>query len=125
MWFLTFSGLEHLGRGVIRGVDTILTVLEPRPSSLHVYGNIAVFARQLGIRNIMPVGNKIGGTAEEEFLRQEVEALGDKLAASIPYDINIIRAEMSQTPLLEFAPDAPSVKALDGLRQMLMKTRRS
>jgi CO dehydrogenase maturation factor len=114
------AGLEHLGRGVVRGVDAILTVLEPRPSSLRVYESIAVLARQLGIRNIMPVGNKIGGTAEEEFLRQEVEALGDKLAATIPYDTNIIRAEMSRIPLLEYAPDTLSVKALDYLKQTLI-----
>jgi CO dehydrogenase maturation factor len=114
------AGLEHLGRGVVRGVDAILTVLEPRPSSLRVYESIAVLARQLGIRNIMPVGNKIDGTAEEEFLRQEIEAFGDKLAATIPYDVNIIGAEMSRIPLLDYAPDTLSVKAIDDLKQTLI-----
>jgi hypothetical protein len=41
---------------------------------------------------------------------QEVEALGDKLAASVPYEINIIRAEMYRTPLLEYAADTLSVR---------------
>jgi CO dehydrogenase maturation factor len=119
------AGLEHLGRGVIRGVDAVLSVLEPRPSSVYVYGNIAVLARQLGIRTIMPVGNKIADAGEEEFIRREVEASGSRLSVSLPYDVNIIGAEMSQTPLLEFAPDAPFVKALDGLRQTLMETFRT
>jgi CO dehydrogenase maturation factor len=115
------AGLEHLGRGVVRGVDVILTVLEPRPSSLHVYGSIAVLARQLGIRSIMPVGNKVSGAAEEEFLSHGVEALGDKLAASIPYDVNVVKAEMSRTPLLEYAPDTLSVKVVEDLKQTLIE----
>lgn len=28
------AGLEHLGRGVIRGVDVVMTVVEPRPPSI-------------------------------------------------------------------------------------------
>ena len=116
------AGLEHLGRGVIRGVDVLLSILEPRPSSVQVHRSIAALAGQLGIRTIMPVGNKITDRTEEEFLRREVEASGQKLAAAIPYDVNIVRAEMSRTALLEFAPDAPSVKIIDDLRQTLIKS---
>ena len=116
------AGLEHLGRGVIRGVDAVLTILEPRPSSVQVHRTIAALARQLGIRTIMPVGNKITDAAEEEFLRSEVEASGNKLVATVPYDANIIRAEMSRKALLEFAPDAPSVKVIDDLKQTLIES---
>jgi len=116
------AGLEHLGRGVIRGVDALLTVLEPRPSSVEVYRNITELAGQLGIRAVMPIGNKITDIAEEEFLRREVEASGHKLFAAIPYDANIVKAEMSRTALLEFAPDAPSVKVIDDLKQTLVVT---
>jgi len=116
------AGLEHLGRGVIRGVDAVLTILEPRPSSVEVHRTIASLAGQLGIRTIIPVGNKIAGAAEEEFLRHEVEASGHKLVATVPYDENIIRAEMSHKALLEFAPDAPSVKVIDGLKQTLIES---
>jgi len=114
------AGLEHLGRGVIRGVDAVLVVLEPRPSSVHVYRNITQLARQLGIRAVMPIGNKITDIAEEEFLRREVEASGEKLFATIPHDANIVKAEMSRTALLEFAPDAPSVKVIDELKRILI-----
>lgn len=116
------AGLEHLGRGVIRGVDVLLTVLEPRPSSVQVYRSIAALAGQIGIETIMPVGNKVADAKEEEFLRREVEAWGHKLVAAIPYDASIVRAEMSSTALLEFAPDAPSVKIIDDLKQMLVET---
>jgi CO dehydrogenase maturation factor len=115
------AGLEHLGRGVIRGVDVVLTILEPRPSSVQVHRNIAVLAGQLGIRTIMPVGNKIMDATEEEFLRHEIEASGHKLVAAIPYDANIIKAEMAHTALLEFAPDTPSVKVIEDLKQTLIE----
>jgi CO dehydrogenase maturation factor len=114
------AGLEHLGRGVIRGVDAVLVVLEPRPSSVEVHRNITELAGQLGIRAVMPVGNKISDVAEEESLRREVEASGHKLLAAIPYDANIVKAEMPRTSLLEFAPDAPSVKAIDDLKRTLI-----
>jgi len=115
------AGLEHLGRGVIRGVDVVLTIVEPRPSSVQVHRKIADLADQLGIRTIMPVGNKIMDAAEEEFLRRELEGSGHKLVAAIPYDANIIRAEMSRSALLEFAPETPSVKVMDELKRTLIK----
>lgn len=115
------AGLEHLGRGVIRGVDVVLTILEPRPSSVQVHRNIAALAGQLGIRTIMPVGNKIMDATEEEFLRHEIEASGHELVAAIPYDANIVRAEMAHTALLEFAPDTPSVKVIEDLKQTLIE----
>ena len=115
------AGLEHLGRGVIRGVDVVMTVLEPRPSSVEVHRNITALAGQLGVRTIVPVGNKIMDATEEEFLRREIEASGHKLVAAIPYDANIIRAEMAHTALLELAPDTPSVKVMDKLKRMLIE----
>lgn len=115
------AGLEHLGRGVIRGVDAILTVLEPRPSSVHVHRNISTLARQLGIRAVMPIGNKIVDKAEEEFLRREIGASGNSLIACIPYDESIVDAEMSRKALLDFAPSAPSVRVIDNLRQLLVE----
>jgi len=115
------AGLEHLGRGVIRGVDVVLTVLEPRPSSVQVHRNITALASQLGIPTIMPVGNKIMDATEEEFLRREIEASGQKLVAAIPYDANIIKAEMSRSALLEFAPETQSVKVIDELKESLIE----
>lgn len=116
------AGLEHLGRGVIRGADVVLAILEPRPSSVQVYRNIAALAGQLGIRRILPVGNKIADATEEEFLRREVEASGHKLVASIPYDENVVRAEMSHKALVEFASDSPSVSVIDSLKQTLIES---
>jgi CO dehydrogenase maturation factor len=116
------AGLEHLGRGVVCGVDVVLVVLEPRPSSLDVYRNIATLAGQLGVRTVMPVGNKVIDRAEEEFLKREVAASGHSLVASIPYDESIVKAEMSRTALLEYAPSAPSVAAIDQLKQRLIES---
>lgn len=115
------AGLEHLGRGVIRGVDVVLTVLEPRPSSVQVHRRIAALASQLGIRTILSVGNKITDSSEEDFLRHEVESSGCKLAATIPYDTNIVKAEMLRTPVLDFSPNAISVKAIADLKQILIQ----
>lgn len=116
------AGLEHLGRGVIRGVDVVLVILEPRPSSVEVYRNITTLAGQLGVRTVMPVGNKVNDKAEEDFLKREVAASGDELVASIPYDESIVKAEMSRTAVLEFAPSAPSVAVIDKLKQMLIES---
>lgn len=87
-----------------------------------MYESITVLAAQLGVRTVMPVGNKVANTTEEEFLRREVEASGHKLFASIPYDASVVGAEMSRTALLEFAPNSPSVKAIDSLKQTLVET---
>jgi len=78
------AGIEHLGRGTAEGVDWMLVVVEPGWASLETAARVAALARDLGIRRVEAVANKISGTADLEFIRANLAAL--PLAGALPLD---------------------------------------
>jgi len=68
------AGLEHLGRGTSSGVDGLVIVVEPAPRSLETAVRIRALARDLGIKKLWAVANKIGS---DDALPTITKALGD------------------------------------------------
>ena len=71
------AGIEHLGRGTAEGVDLMLVVVEPGWASLETAARVASLARDLGIRRIEAVANKISGEADLEFVRANLTGPAD------------------------------------------------
>jgi CO dehydrogenase maturation factor len=63
------AGVEHLGRGTAKGVDTLIVVLEPGQRSIETAQRIVRMAQEIGLKNIQFVGNKITGADDEAFIR--------------------------------------------------------
>ncbi len=83
------AGIEHLGRGTAEGVDTMLVVVEPGWASLQTAARVAALARDLGIRSVQAVANRIRTEEDRAFVR---EGLGDlPLAAMLPHDPDLER----------------------------------
>ena len=77
------AGLEHLGRGSSGNVDGLLIVVEPAPRSLETAARIRALAKDLGIKKVMGVANKIQSPSDIQKVR---DVLGDlPLLASIPH----------------------------------------
>jgi CO dehydrogenase maturation factor len=76
------AGLEHLGRGSSRNVDTLLIVVEPTERSLETAERIRRLADDLGIRNVQAVANKV--TSPEDVHRIEQQLSPVPLAGAIP-----------------------------------------
>lgn len=53
-----YAGVEHLGRGTAESVDVMLAVAEPTHRSLRTVMQIKVLAADIGIDNLLLVGNK-------------------------------------------------------------------
>lgn len=53
------AGVEHFGRGVETSIDSVLMVVEPPLESVEVAQKIYYLAKELGIRNIWAVLNKV------------------------------------------------------------------
>ena len=53
------AGLEHLGRGVVKGVDTLLAVVEPSYRAIETAARVKKLAQDLGVKRIYAVGNRI------------------------------------------------------------------
>jgi len=66
------AGIEHLGRGTAIGVDCMLVVVEPNRTSLETAHRIRNLAKDLGIKKIAVIGNKITTEDEKSFIESEL-----------------------------------------------------
>lgn len=66
------AGIEHLGRGTASGVDKMIIVCEPGHRSIDCGLKILSLCRELGLFNIIFLGNKVKNKQEEEFIRKNL-----------------------------------------------------
>lgn len=88
------AGIEHLTRGTARGVDLILVVTEPSVTSVKTSMIVKKLAEDLGIKNVMYVGNKIAGQEDRDFLYDHLPR--DDFAGMIPFNRDILRQSREQ-----------------------------
>lgn len=62
------AGIEHLGRGTAQGVDVLLVVVDPDRRSLETAARIARLAQEIGIGQMLAVGNRIRDPADVEYI---------------------------------------------------------
>lgn len=86
------AGVEHLGRGTTRGIDIMLIVVEPGSRSVETAGRIMELGRQIDIRNFGAVINKAGDDVNK--IVKMLDEYKIPVMGSIPYDENLIRADM-------------------------------
>jgi CO dehydrogenase maturation factor len=94
------AGIEHLGRGTARGVDIMLTVVEPGMRSVETVGRIRKLGEDIGIKNIVAVLNKVTDLEVVERIESKLEGMDIPLLEIIPYEQALIKADMeSKAPL--------------------------
>jgi len=74
------AGIEHLGRATASAVDRL------------VAAHIRKLASEIGLKNIVVVGNKIRSAKDEEYLKKHLH--GFELLGFIPYDDALIEADL-------------------------------
>ena len=115
----TEASPEHLSRGTARYADTMLTVVEPYFKSMETARRMASLGRDLGLRRVALVANKIRDDRERAAVEEFAETRGLELAAVVPYDERFPEAERAQAAPLDYAPDGPAVAAIQELAQKL------
>ena len=109
------ASIEHLSRGTIRHVDALLVVTEPYYRSLETAGRTIPLAVDLGIERISVVGNKVRTEREEAAIREYCARQGFDLRAIVPFDENVTEADLQGRALIDVAPGAPAVRAIEEL----------
>ena len=87
------AGVEHLSRGTVRTVDSLLVVSDPSLRAVETALRIRELAGQLGLRRVLAVGNKIRSDKDARFLAEALP--GWEFAGLLPYDDSLRDAEMS------------------------------
>ena len=77
------AGLEHIGRASARGVDAMISVVEPGMRSVQTAARIHRLAKDIGIVRTFVVANKIRQTHELDVLRQALD--GQVILGALPY----------------------------------------
>jgi CO dehydrogenase maturation factor len=93
------AGIEHLTRGTARGVDKFIVVVEPGRRSLETAQRIFELARDLRIKSVAIVGNKIHTEEQKRFIQDSLP--GAEFLGFIPYDEAIIDADLAKRSILE------------------------
>jgi len=78
------AGVEHFGRGTAASCDFVVAVIEPSLNSIQTAKNIAKVARDIGIKKVYCVANKIRKKQDTEFIEQELGNI--KLIEKIDFD---------------------------------------
>jgi CO dehydrogenase nickel-insertion accessory protein CooC1 len=114
------AGLEHLSwaGGTLRYVDLLLIVLQPTEKVLLTASRVHQLAVQLGIPDVCYVGSR---ATEADRARFEAFAAhrGGALLGLVPDDDAVRQADRRAECVIDSAPEAPSVRAIERLADAL------
>jgi len=113
------AGIEHLGRGTAKAVDAMIIVVEPGARSLDLARRIKELAEGLGVKKLFLVANKVSDDEEAQFLRKASGGLGLELIGIIPYDREVIKADLNDTSPMDFAPESEAMKEIKKIKMRL------
>lgn len=115
----TEASLEHMKRGTSRHVDKMYTIVEPYYRSLEAAGRFADMARQLGIKQVEAIANKIRNKEDEQAIRAFCKKIDLPIAVMIPFDEQVTNADLEGVSLMDYDKDSKVVKAMEGFVESL------
>ena len=86
------AGIEHLTRGTSANVDLMLIVTEPGKSSVQTARIVEGLARELGVKEVRFIANKVRTEKEREFIARNFRQ--DELLGILDYDEEIAERSM-------------------------------
>jgi len=85
------AGVEHLGRATSASVDALVIVVNPGARSRVAAERIRKLGRDIGIKNILVLGNRVKNSEDEELIR---ESLADfEILGFLPEHEEIVSAD--------------------------------
>ncbi len=115
------AGLEHFGRGTARQMDVMLVIVEPRMKSIDTVRHIIKLAKDVEIKNVVAVGNKINSPYEKQFIDEKMIQFGLYVAAHIPYDSSVVEADMKGVSLIDYDVNSLAIKEIKNLEKYLIE----
>jgi CO dehydrogenase maturation factor len=97
------AGVEFMGRASVQGVDAFVVVVEPGGRSIETANNVAKMARELGIKNVAAIANKITQNTQTDVIKSKLK--GVALLGSIPYSSSVQQADLEFKPVFDNCPE--------------------
>ena len=113
------AGLEHLGRGTVKGVHALINTVEPSSRSIDVSLRIMQLSEDLGINKVLLVANKVASAKDESFLTSSLSSQGIQLSCLIPFDEALMDADKLKISPIDYAPMSPAIQEIARLKSEL------
>jgi CO dehydrogenase maturation factor len=113
------AGVEHLGRATSASVDALIVVVNPGARSRAAATKIRKLGQDIGIKNILILGNRVNGPEDEEIIRQSLSDF--EIIGFIPEQDEIVNADRAGRRAYDDITHAPKelfdvVKRLSAMR---------
>jgi CO dehydrogenase maturation factor len=96
------AGVEFMGRASVQGIDTLVVVAEPGARSIETANGIARMARQLGIKHVAAIVNKITDAGQVEKVKSQLTVPS---LAEIDYNPKVQQADLAGAPVIDADPE--------------------
>lgn len=84
------AGIEHLGRGTASAVDEMIVVAEPNMRAIETAHRTEKLSRDLGIKKIYLIGNKVRSKEDVDFIKTNAGALS--FAGFVTFDEELVKS---------------------------------
>ena len=115
------AGVEHMGRGTAKHVDTMLIVTDPSLKSMETARKIHSLTMDTGVQKIFVVGNKVADLEEAEPIKRFVADNKFLLLGLIPYDEQILKADVKGETPLEYVKGSSGVATIRKIGEKLLE----
>jgi len=95
----TEAGIEHFGRGVETGVDTVVAVTEPSFDSIELTVKIDALATEVGLEGSRVILNKVASDELGSQLEQGLLDRGLKIIGIVGYEPEVFQAALEGRPV--------------------------
>jgi CO dehydrogenase maturation factor len=97
------AGVEFMGRASIQGIDALVVVVEPGSRSIETAMNIARMGRELGIRQVAAIINKVADTRQVETIKAELAQADMPVLAN--YSPAVQEADLQKKNVFQASPE--------------------
>ncbi len=99
------AGIEHLGRATSASVDALIIVVNPGSRSRAAADKIRKLGKDIGIKNIIILGNRVKGIEDEELIRSSLPDY--QIIGFLPEQDEIVAADRGARRAYEDIHNAP------------------
>lgn len=106
------ASMEHMKRGTSKYVDTMFTIVEPYYRSLEAAGRFAKLAKELGVKKVAAIANKVRTEEEAQAIKEFCANIDLPVALSISFDPNVSKADLKGQSIMDEARDTELIQSL-------------
>jgi len=97
------AGVECMGRSSILGIDILIIIVEPGSRSIETALNITQMAKQLGVKHVAAIVNKVTSAEQFEDVKSQLQDL--TILTQIAYSNEIQQADLQRKSAFEACPE--------------------